>query len=243
MKGAIMLSGGGTGKLFAAIGVTYPVGSTVTCTNGTKTLKAKNTSGQWVFAIPETGTWTVTATDGTNTSRKFVEIIFEGQSVSVNLAYRTEGYLYNAGVFNEDYQHEELKNTKCTITYNESDIFFKSTAESTAYGFVVFKDVIFNGQSAIIINRTSTGSGQAKNGSTIAVMDDYTNWTPTETSEGTLAYFYESSDDDPVEGPADCLLNVSNVTPGVYDVAVGFSTQGSKWTASRSIYMHYIKIE
>ena len=74
-------------KLFAAIGVTYPAGSTVTCTNGTKTLTAKNTSGQWVFAIPEIGTWTVTATDGTNTKSQSVSITSEGQFESVELRY------------------------------------------------------------------------------------------------------------------------------------------------------------
>ena len=88
MKGAIMFSGGGSGKLFAAIGVTYPAGSTLTCTNGTKTLTAKTTSGQWVFAIPETGTWTVTATDGINTKSQSVSITKEGQFESVELSYQ-----------------------------------------------------------------------------------------------------------------------------------------------------------
>lgn len=90
MKGAIMTSGGGgIGKLFAAIGVTYPAGSTVTCTNGTKTLTAKTTTGQWLFVIPETGTWTVTSTDGTNSKSQSVEITTEGQVESVTLSYRT----------------------------------------------------------------------------------------------------------------------------------------------------------
>ena len=77
---------GGT-ELFAAIGVTYPEGSTVTCTNGSKTLTAKNTSGQWVFAIPEAGTWTVTATDGTYTKNQSVSITSEGQFESLELSY------------------------------------------------------------------------------------------------------------------------------------------------------------
>lgn len=72
------------GKIFAAIGVTYPEGSVCTCTNGTKTMEAGNTNGQWVFAIPETeiGTWTVTSTDPADSSRtKSVsyEISAEGQ--------------------------------------------------------------------------------------------------------------------------------------------------------------------
>ena len=69
-------------KLFAAIGVTYPAGSTATCSKGTKTLTAKNTSGQWVFAIPEAGTWTVTA----GNKSQSVIISDEGQFESVNLA-------------------------------------------------------------------------------------------------------------------------------------------------------------
>lgn len=97
MKGAIMLSGGGT-KLFATIGVTYPAGSTLTCTNGSKTLTAKTTSGQWVFAIPETGTWTVTATDGTNTKSESVSITAEGQWESVTLSYQFVLYSLETGL-------------------------------------------------------------------------------------------------------------------------------------------------
>lgn len=81
---------GGGAKLFAAIGVTYPAGSTLTCTNGTSTLKAKTTTGQWVFAIPKTGTWTVTVTDGTNTKSQSVSITSEGQFESVELSYAWE---------------------------------------------------------------------------------------------------------------------------------------------------------
>lgn len=83
-------------KLFAAIGVTYPAGSTLTCTNGTKTLKAKTTSGQWVFAIPEVGTWTLEITDGTRTKSQSVNISTEGQSENVKLVY-WGGTLYDAG--------------------------------------------------------------------------------------------------------------------------------------------------
>lgn len=94
MPGNIYVLGGGT-KLFAAIGVTYPAGSTLTCTNGTKTLTAKTTSGQWVFAIPKAGTWTVTATDGTNTKSQSVSITSEGQFESMALSYQL--HLFKAG--------------------------------------------------------------------------------------------------------------------------------------------------
>ena len=82
----IYVMSGGT-KLFAAIGVTYPAGATLTCTNGTKTLKANNTSGQWVFAVPEAGTWTVTATQGSSTKSQSVSITSVGQFEQVALSF------------------------------------------------------------------------------------------------------------------------------------------------------------
>lgn len=78
----------GGAKPFGYIFVTYPAGSSVTCTKGSTTLSAENTSGQWVFAIPEAGAWTVAATDGTNTKSESVSITAEGQSVSVELSYQ-----------------------------------------------------------------------------------------------------------------------------------------------------------
>lgn len=92
----IMRRGGsGLADAFAAIAVTYPAGSTCTCTNGTKTLKAKDTSGSFLFLIPSTGTWTVRCTDGTKTASKAVSITKRYQTVSVVLLY--ELYLYKRG--------------------------------------------------------------------------------------------------------------------------------------------------
>ena len=48
------------------ITVTYPAGSTCTCTKGTTILEAEDKTGRVMFAIPEAGTWTVACTDGTN---------------------------------------------------------------------------------------------------------------------------------------------------------------------------------
>ena len=93
MPGNIYVLGGT--KLFAAIGVTYPAGSTVTCTNGATVLKAKTTTGEWVYAIPKAGTWTVTATNGTETASEAVSITTEGQSAKIELSYNT--YYYKLG--------------------------------------------------------------------------------------------------------------------------------------------------
>lgn len=86
--------GAGTGA-FAAIGVTYPAGSTVTVTDGKITYTAPNTNGSALFIIPYAATWIVTATDGTATKSQAVEITTEGQSVNVKLEYTV--WLYKNG--------------------------------------------------------------------------------------------------------------------------------------------------
>lgn len=86
----------GSSKPYAVIGVTYPSGSTCTCTNGSKTLTAKDTSGKAIFVIPSAGTWTVTAVSSSKSTSKTVSITAEGQVATVTLSY--ELVLFNNGV-------------------------------------------------------------------------------------------------------------------------------------------------
>lgn len=88
----------GTSASFAIIAVTYPSGSTCTCSNGNITLTDSNTNGQVIFNIPSTGTWTVTATDGTDSVSESVSITAEGQFASVELTFAL--VLYNNGTQN-----------------------------------------------------------------------------------------------------------------------------------------------
>lgn len=78
--------GGGGGKLYAIIAVTYPEGSTCTCSNGTKTLKARDTSGKALFNVT-VGEWTVSCTDGSETASETVSIAAGGQVKAVELSY------------------------------------------------------------------------------------------------------------------------------------------------------------
>lgn len=86
----------GGGTPYAAIGVTYPSGSVCTCTNGTLTLTAKDTTGKALFVIPSAGTWTVKAVSGSKSTSKTVSITAEGQVATVTLSY--ELVLFNNGV-------------------------------------------------------------------------------------------------------------------------------------------------
>lgn len=91
----IYVMSGGLADAFAVIAVTYPSGSTCSCTNGTKTLKAKDTSGRYLFLIPEAGAWTVSCTDGSKSKSKTLNITASWQSESVVLNY--ELVLFDAG--------------------------------------------------------------------------------------------------------------------------------------------------
>jgi hypothetical protein len=149
------MSGGGT-KLFAAIGVTYPVGSTLTCTNGTKTLTAKTTSGQWVFAVPEAGTWTVTS----GTKSKSVSITKEGQFETVNLA---QEYLFkeNEGVVSEwdallgGYSQAAVTAQKMTLFGGDAVYNSSSAAVTTnnAVNLDGFTKLIFDMQTDMVANQ------------------------------------------------------------------------------------------
>ena len=74
---------------YAVIGVTYPSGATCTCTNGSKTLTAKDTTGKALFVIPSAGTWTVKAVKGSKSKSKAVSITAEGPVETVTLMFET----------------------------------------------------------------------------------------------------------------------------------------------------------
>ena len=86
----------------ATIKVTYPAGSTCTCSKGDEVLTAGGTSGVKTFTVTSAGTWTVKATDGSRTVSESVSITASGQNKSVSLSYEI---IYIAGgVFKESYQ-------------------------------------------------------------------------------------------------------------------------------------------
>lgn len=94
-------SGSGASKVFAAISVNYPVGSTCVCTDGVRTLKLKDTSGQDFFLVPYAATWTVICYDGVdynsseNKTSKAIEITSKWQNIKINLSY--DLLLYKSG--------------------------------------------------------------------------------------------------------------------------------------------------
>ena len=107
----------GIGKIYAVIGVTYPTGSTCTCTDGAKTLTAKDTTGRALFVIPSAGTWTVTAVSGSKSKSKAVSITAEGQVETVTLMF--ELLLFNNGLVDGiawDYVYNQDNQTSSSIS-------------------------------------------------------------------------------------------------------------------------------
>lgn len=96
-----MVGGAGGSAELPAIYATYPEGSVCTCSNGAKTYTAKDTSGFWLFAGLDIGTWTVTATDGSDPASKTIAITENGQIANIVLEY-TQWY------FKDGEQYESI---------------------------------------------------------------------------------------------------------------------------------------
>ena len=84
--GEAIISRRGGGKLFAVIDVSYPAGAVCTCSNGTRTLRARGTGGHFLFNIPTAGDWTVTAVLGEDTATETINVT-ERTAYSVELSF------------------------------------------------------------------------------------------------------------------------------------------------------------
>ena len=109
----------------ATINITYPSGSTCTCSDGTTTLSAPDTSGTWACIVPNAGTWTAAATDGEKNASETVSINTDGQIASIELSYRA--LLYQAGDTSDKWQYKPMyintnyKNATAPTVNIESD--------------------------------------------------------------------------------------------------------------------------
>lgn len=90
MVGKTNACGGSSADVFAFIRGTYPEGSVCTCSNGSVTLTAPDTSGTAVFKVPTSGTWEITSTLGTQSASAQVSIASTGRGTcgTFALSYR-----------------------------------------------------------------------------------------------------------------------------------------------------------
>lgn len=147
---------------YAFITVTYPAGSTLTCTSGSTTLNAKTTAGSYVFCVPQAGTWTVKATSGTNTASKSVSITSRWQSESVVLSYAT--FLFDNGAV---VPFSKQVSTNSTVSIGDT-ILFGGSGEGYDRGAVAYttskidlteyNSVVFEGAFTHVINSNAARS-------------------------------------------------------------------------------------
>lgn len=204
---------GGGGKLFAVIAVTYPEGSVCTCTNGTKTLKARDTSGKALFNVP-LGEWTVSCTDGAETASKTVSITTEGQSESITLSYLT--YYYDKGDTFDSITGGWVKvGTGGSLTFNaESMTLIANNYQQSTHAATVnmvsladIKTLYFRVKSA-----TSYPTGRPRIG--VATIN---NPAPTDESKWAATSTLSASDDFQTVS-----VDVSNCTESYYILIAGF---------------------
>lgn len=149
MNSVLLLRRGGGPKAFAFIPVTYPAGSVCSCSMESRTLKAPDTSGSYVFAVPAAGTWTVSISDGSRTKSRSVSVSTANQIVDGSLNYEFVVYRQSPsdgskGIWAEGYEMLGVSNS-----YNSS-------------GFTINKDaypakVTYSGGHGIYIPAVDVG--------------------------------------------------------------------------------------
>lgn len=139
----------------ATINVTYPAGSTCTCSDGTTTLTAPNTSGSWTCIVYNAGTWTVSSTDGDKSKNIDVAITTDGQTESVTLLYIT--YLFKDG---ETYD-SLTGGWQGVVDAGKKAIRIDAPAEKTGFAYPKSKIDLtnYNTISAVVTENVSASSG------------------------------------------------------------------------------------
>ena len=194
----------------ATINVTYPAGSTCTCSDGTTTLTAPNTSGSWTCIVYNAGTWTATATDGDKSKSADVVITTDGQTESVTLLYITylfkDGETYDSltggwqGTVNAEKQALQLAPAagKTASVYTKSKVdltnFSTISAKTDSNPYIdltiIIASAIPSGQVATaVLNGAETGLSLDIS----SITGEYFVWLSAYSEKGAARYVYEVS--------------------------------------------------
>lgn len=206
----------------AAIAVTFPEGSSCTCSDGSTTLEATDTSGSYTFTVPNAGTWTVTCKDGEDTASAEVVISADGESKSVELDYET--YLYKDGKRNVAFwtkawgsKNGDHYANAPDVTYNEDNMVIREASSNQYRSGVVHTSAKVDLTKATTLKFYGAG-GSTNNGYTaIYIWEDLS---------GT--YFdsqYAARSAFTAEGEALTTVDVSKLTGSYY---IGFMVYNGK---------------
>lgn len=196
----------------ATINITYPTGSTCTCSDGTTTLSAPDTSGTWACIVPNAGTWTVNSTNGDKSKSADVVINTNGQTESVTLLYITylfkNGETYDSltggwnGTVNSGKQALQLYaaagKTASAWTKNKIDLtnFSTVSAKTDSNVYIGFKIVIasaIGSTSGQVATASISGSESELSLDISAITGEYFVWLSAHSEKGSTRYVYEVS--------------------------------------------------
>lgn len=157
-----------TQDAIAVITVTYPEGSTCTCTKGEVVLTLTDTSGQGFFLIPELGDWIVNCTDGTVSQSETVSVIITGQGTHIKLTY--ELVLFDAGTYAEETDGWSKSGSTLSISASTTSmdgatdtVYTRSKVDVSGYNKLHFQitstSQTQNGYRRVGVSSTTSGSG------------------------------------------------------------------------------------
>lgn len=181
--------------VYAVIGVTYPEGSVCTCSNGSLTLTAKDTTGKALFAIPSAGTWTVKAVNGNKSASKAVSITADGQVETVELTYGLYIFKNGSGLTSE----YSIKSNSMTSapTVSSDTISWSGNSSSGGVAFYIDPAVALSGYTKLCVDfecsynyggNYGMGFGVGTDAAASTTINN-TNWTAkvTSTAQGAIA--------------------------------------------------------
>ena len=121
----IYVLSGGISHKYGFWHVNFPVGSSCTLTNGTRTYKAPSDAvslGKYTFPIPESGSWTVSCTDGIQTASKAItfssKYSYAASTLSYNFVLFAAGSGLAAGYTAESKTTDAYSFTDSALVFN-----------------------------------------------------------------------------------------------------------------------------
>lgn len=205
----------------ATIAVTWPAGSTCTCANGSTVLTAPDTSGSYTFTVTNTGTWTVSCTNGTENASTTVSITADGQSANVKLAYDLrlfdngdECTDTTGGWTNTGYTYDALLTTPPEISDGRIQLYGKAGGNT---GIGTTQSIDLTGYSKLVIDRDVISTLSSYNAGQIWLLPSKN--VVTSQAKATLQFGHAT-------GRAEQEIDVTNINTPVYVFAsVGGNAQ------------------
>lgn len=132
----------------ATIRVTYPAGAICTCSDGSRTLTAPDTSGSSTFTVHKKGNWIVQAQQGSNSDSVTVNVA-AAKDYGVELSFRL--WLIKNGVESKYAQYSYYVNK----TQGSGDVTFDNNANATD-AYWVYAGVDLTGYNTVVLEGNLT---------------------------------------------------------------------------------------